>query len=181
MQIGKRLKEVREQCGLSQQDVAERLNVTRQSVSRWETDKSYPDLANLTLLGEMYHMSMDDLLGIKEAELISDSPDEDPTEENVSERKERQDWKELGILYLILIVSCLIPPLGIVVPIGILWKYRKEKIWILLKVLCIICVLISVYNCVLILNSWFHFLGHANVQIKIKEQKLSSCLLLKWF
>lgn len=40
MQIGKRLKEVREQCGLSQQDVAERLNVTRQSVSRWETEVS---------------------------------------------------------------------------------------------------------------------------------------------
>lgn len=47
MRIGEKLKEKREKNELSQKDVADRLHVARQSVSRWETDQSYPDLENL--------------------------------------------------------------------------------------------------------------------------------------
>ena len=43
MSIGKKLYELRKQKGLSQEEVADKLNVSRQTVSKWETDQSMPD------------------------------------------------------------------------------------------------------------------------------------------
>ena len=65
MRIGEKLKEERERQGLSQKDVADSLHVARQSVSKWETDQSYPDVENLMALGQLYHVSLDELLGIE--------------------------------------------------------------------------------------------------------------------
>ena len=73
MKIGEKLKEEREKNKLSQKDVADRLHVVRQSVSRWETDQSYPDLENLMALGQLYHVSIDELLGIEREEVIPES------------------------------------------------------------------------------------------------------------
>ncbi len=57
-----KLKSAREKCLLSQNDVANELNISRQAVSRWENGKSYPDIDNLVLLSKLYHMSLDELL-----------------------------------------------------------------------------------------------------------------------
>ena len=62
MEIAERLKAQREKLGLSQGDVAERLHITRQTVSRWETGKGTPDLENLVLLSEVYQVTVDELL-----------------------------------------------------------------------------------------------------------------------
>lgn len=62
MGLSERLKENRERLGLSQGDVAEKLNITRQSISRWETGKGTPDLENLVLLSKLYQVSTDELL-----------------------------------------------------------------------------------------------------------------------
>ena len=62
MGLSERLKENRERLGLSQGDVAEKLNITRQSISRWETGKGAPDLDNLVLLSKLYQVSTDELL-----------------------------------------------------------------------------------------------------------------------
>lgn len=62
MGLAERLKENRERLGLSQGDVAEKLNITRQSISRWETGKGAPDLDNLVLLSKLYQVSTDELL-----------------------------------------------------------------------------------------------------------------------
>ena len=58
-----RLKVLRTQKGYTQEEIANRLNVSRQAVSRWETGKSSPDIDNLTLLGEIYEVSVDEILG----------------------------------------------------------------------------------------------------------------------
>ncbi|MGH1848741.1 helix-turn-helix transcriptional regulator [Enterococcus gilvus] len=62
MALAEQLKASREKMGLSQTDVANRLNITRQSISKWENGKGYPDLDNLVLLSEVYEVSIDELL-----------------------------------------------------------------------------------------------------------------------
>ena len=67
MSLGERLYELRKKKGLSQEEVAERLNVTRQSVSKWETDESKPDFDKIIPICELYEISSNELLsGTKE-------------------------------------------------------------------------------------------------------------------
>ena len=56
------LRRLRKKAGLSQDALAERLSVTRQTVSSWERDKSYPDIPMLLCLGETLGVSPNDLL-----------------------------------------------------------------------------------------------------------------------
>lgn len=57
-----RLKEVRELKGLTQDQIARRLCVTRQAVSRWENGKTQPDIQTITKLSEIYNCSIDELV-----------------------------------------------------------------------------------------------------------------------
>ncbi|MFC6180595.1 helix-turn-helix domain-containing protein [Lactiplantibacillus daowaiensis] len=63
--IGVQIKKYRVHAGWSQQELATQLNVTRQTISKWELDKSYPDLESLVRLSELFAVSTDDLLGLK--------------------------------------------------------------------------------------------------------------------
>lgn len=62
MEIGKKLKEARMNSGLTQEQVAENIKVTRQTISNWENEKSYPDIINVIDLSNLYSISLDDLL-----------------------------------------------------------------------------------------------------------------------
>ena len=64
--LGERLFELRKTKNLSQEEVAEKLNVTRQTVSKWETNQSTPDFDKIIPLCELFEISTDELLtGIK--------------------------------------------------------------------------------------------------------------------
>lgn len=56
------LKEQRTKMGLTQQEVADHLHVTRQAISGWETGKSYPDIPLLVALSDYYDLSLDYML-----------------------------------------------------------------------------------------------------------------------
>lgn len=60
--LGKKLKSSRVKKKYSQNDVAEQLHISRQSISKWENDMSYPDLNNLVKLSTYYQVSIDHLL-----------------------------------------------------------------------------------------------------------------------
>ena len=62
MELGKRLKEYRNQSGMTQDELAERLYITRQTISNWENDKSYPDIHSLLMLGDLFNVSLDTLV-----------------------------------------------------------------------------------------------------------------------
>ena len=62
MNIGDKLYELRKNQNLSQEEVAEKLNVTRQTISKWETNQSMPDLDKIVPLCELYGISADSLL-----------------------------------------------------------------------------------------------------------------------
>ncbi|WP_375180463.1 helix-turn-helix transcriptional regulator [Enterococcus rotai] len=62
MEIGKLLKIRREQKKLTQQEVATKFHVTRQTVSRWENEKSYPNIDTLIELSFFFDFSLDEIL-----------------------------------------------------------------------------------------------------------------------
>ena len=61
--FGENIKTLRKQKGLTQEQVAELLDVSKQSVSRWETNATYPDIAFLPILASFYNVTVDFLLG----------------------------------------------------------------------------------------------------------------------
>ena len=62
MELGKRLKEYRAQAGMTQDELAERLYVSRQTISSWENDKSYPDIHSLLMISDLFNVSLDTLV-----------------------------------------------------------------------------------------------------------------------
>lgn len=64
MTFGKKLQKLRNENKLSQENVAEYTGVSRQAVSKWENDLSYPDTKNLIMLAELFKLSMDELLAL---------------------------------------------------------------------------------------------------------------------
>ena len=62
MEFANRLYELRKKAGLSQEELAAALEVTRQTVSKWETGDSTPDMAKLRAMGEFFCISLDALV-----------------------------------------------------------------------------------------------------------------------
>ena len=62
MNISKQLKNYRKKLDISQEGLAEIVHVSRQTISNWENDKSYPDLQSLVLLSEYFEISLDELV-----------------------------------------------------------------------------------------------------------------------
>lgn len=61
--FGQRFQRLRKSAGLTQEDVANRLNITAQAVSKWENDISAPDISVLAELSDILNVSLDELLG----------------------------------------------------------------------------------------------------------------------
>ncbi len=62
MLLGEKLLDLRKKAGLSQEDVADKLGVSRQTVSKWETDQTVPELIKAKLLSQLYNVSYDYLI-----------------------------------------------------------------------------------------------------------------------
>lgn len=91
MTLGNNLFKARKKKGLSQEEVAEKLGVSRQTVSKWETDETVPDILQSKKFSTLYGLSLDELIefdiGIKE---IEDAIDK--TSEEVSDKI---DWTKM--------------------------------------------------------------------------------------
>lgn len=68
MTLGENLQRLRKEKGLSQEEVAQALFVSRQSVSKWETDKAEPGVDNLKALANLYEVTLDQLTGHTQVE-----------------------------------------------------------------------------------------------------------------
>ena len=62
MEFNNKLYELRKQKGLSQEELAGRLNVSRQTISKWEVGESTPDMDNLVSISELFGVSLDELV-----------------------------------------------------------------------------------------------------------------------
>lgn len=98
IEIANRLVNLRKEKGLSQEQLAEKIGVSRQAVSKWERSEASPDTDNIILLARLYNISLDELLktedDIPEAEEASDIPEADgfeQTEQTFDEENADED------------------------------------------------------------------------------------------
>ncbi len=62
MEVNTQIKKYRSNMGISQEELAEKVYVSRQTISNWETGKSYPDIHSLLLLSSLFNVSLDQLI-----------------------------------------------------------------------------------------------------------------------
>lgn len=68
MEFAQKLRTIRKQAGMSQEKLAEKLGVSRQAVTKWETDAGIPDIGNLQAISDLFQISIDELLGMEKGE-----------------------------------------------------------------------------------------------------------------
>ena len=62
MDLGNRIKTEREKLNMSQDDLAQKMDISRQAISKWETGSSYPDIEKILKLSEIFNLSLDELV-----------------------------------------------------------------------------------------------------------------------
>ena len=91
MSLGSNLYNARKKSGLSQEAVAEKLGVSRQTVSKWETDETLPDIRQSKRLAVLYRLTLDELVefdvNVKELEQVVRNTSE--------ETQQKVDWTKL--------------------------------------------------------------------------------------
>ena len=113
MEIGKQIKKHRLESKLSQDELAEKIFVTRQTISNWENDKNYPDIKSLLLLSNLFGVSLDILV----------KGDLKEMKEKINEADIKK-FKNTGTIYGILLIASII----LAVPL----TYRFGKIgWVI--------------------------------------------------
>ena len=110
MEIGKKLKNARIKAGFTQEKAAEEVDVSRQTISNWENEKSYPDIISVIALSDLYSVSLDELLkgDQKMAEHLEEST-------NVV----KSNKKLTGAILLNIILMILLIALNMLLPEGI--------------------------------------------------------------
>ena len=118
MKLGKQIKKHRQEVQLSQEKLADRVYVSRQTISNWENDKSYPDVNSLVLLSEIFQISLDNLIK-GDIEVMKD----------VIQKEEIVKMNRYGKIYTIMLIVTAISAvplfmwLGVwaFIPWGIIW------------------------------------------------------------
>lgn len=102
-EFGNRLYELRKKSGLSQENLAEKLNISRQTLSKWELGESTPDMEKLIAISDLFEISLDELmLGKKPPTGVSDKNVASVLEEKVFTDNNKHKAKKLGkILFVI--------------------------------------------------------------------------------
>lgn len=117
MELGKQIKKYRTENAMSQDTLAERVYVSRQTISSWENDKSYPDVNSLVLLSKVFNTSIDNLI----------KGDVEMMKEQVS-KEDRSEFEKLSRAYAVLLLLAIISP----IPLARFLGYIGIGIWVLL-------------------------------------------------
>jgi len=108
MELGKQLKKYRNETGLSQDALAEKVFVSRQTISNWENDKSYPDVKSLLLLSEVFHVSLDQLI----------KGDVEKMKQQI-QTEDRNQFNKTGNIFTVLLISFIV----LVIPLVHFFSY----------------------------------------------------------
>ena len=168
MLLGERLRETRQKKGVSQSTVAEHLNISRQSISKWENNSSYPDLDNLVRLSEYYEVTVDDLL--KENQGLKKKIEENNEKIKDSQKKlayiQANGERDEGLVLLMLnLLSCLIAPLGLfITPIILKRNKATNTFYKLVFVAGVISLLVNLFGLYAHLGNLFHWGGPSSVE-----------------
>lgn len=114
MEIGSQIKKLRNALGLSQEELAEKIYVTRQTISNWENEKSYPDIHSLLALSSIFEISLDQLI----------KGDIEIMKQEISKEEVRR-FNRMGKLFAMLFFASII----IFVPLVVFLKIPGIIIW----------------------------------------------------
>lgn len=131
MELGKQIKKHRQEVQLSQEELTERVYVSRQTISNWKNDKSYPDVNSLVLLSETFQISLDNLIK-GDIEVMKD----------VIQKEEIEKMNRYGKIYTILLIATAVSAvplfmlLGVwaLIPWGIIWGISMYFAFMLEKI-----------------------------------------------
>ena len=131
MKFGKQIKKLRQEAQLSQEELAERIYVSRQTISNWENDKSYPDVNSLVLLSETFQISLDKLIK-GDIEVMKD----------VIQKEEIEKMNRYGGIYTMMLIASAVSAvplfmlLGVwaLIPWGIIWGIAMYFAFMLEKI-----------------------------------------------
>ena len=115
MELYKQIKRYRTDMNLSQEELAEKIYVTRQTISNWENDKSYPDIHSLLLLSSTFHISLDQLI----------KGDITTMKEEIS-KEAIQKFNRDGAIFTVLLILTVIAAVPLAVFLGV-EKFKKEN------------------------------------------------------
>ena len=100
MELGSQIKKHRNELSLSQEELAEKVYVSRQTISNWENDKSYPDVNSLVLLSEIFNVSIDNLI----------KGDIEIMKEQIR-AEDRKEFESLSHIYAVLFFLAMLSPI----------------------------------------------------------------------
>jgi len=152
------LKNARISQGFSQNEVATILHVTRQSISKWENGRGYPDLDNLIQLSDIYKMSIDNLLkqNIELKRKIGVNNEKIAEKRNQLKKVNKnlyQNSDEGLLLIILVIISSIIPPVGVFLPIYIIWRNNKyNSLYKTILFVSLVVILVSMVGTYVILS-----------------------------
>lgn len=106
MKFNEKLMELRKKSGLSQEELGEKLNVTRQTISKWELGQTTPEMEKLKEMASFFQISVDELLN--ENEIVAT---EEPIQTNESEKSKKGWIIAVIIIAVILLLVYLVPML----------------------------------------------------------------------
>lgn len=167
MTLGRKLKQIRIEKKLTQTTVAEYLNITRQSISKWENDNGYPDLDNLIHLSEYYEVSLDELLKenlhLKEQfTTVNNTP---KISNSIKNLKNESDQDEGFALLIISLIGCLVSPLGLIIALVVLKRNKISNTFYKgVIVASLICILVNFWGTYALLSTFFHWGSSPNVE-----------------
>ena len=114
MKLADKLIELRKQKGWSQEEFAEKLDVSRQAISRWENDTALPDAQNILRISKLFNVTTDYLLN-EDVENKTDAPTIATVESKIEEDKFSTQKKKFPYWWLILIFSLIIIALCVII------------------------------------------------------------------
>lgn len=92
MKFGEKLRQARKKCGFTQDELAKRLCVSRQAVTKWETDAGTPDVQNLPMIAKTLNLSIDFLLGITSDNILAEPSKMVQLQERLSEAEDNSRY-----------------------------------------------------------------------------------------
>ena len=111
MNFGENLKRLRKEKNISQEKLAEKVGVSRQSVSKWETGDAYPEMSNILALCSIFHCNINDLVNDNIIDLNSL---DDEIKMSVVKFKEKEQKKMKGLSKAIYIIARILKILSVI-------------------------------------------------------------------
>ena len=123
MEIGNQIKKYRNELGLSQEELADKIFVTRQTISNWENEKNYPDIKSLVMLSSLFGISLDNLV----------KGDLEEMKKQIKESDIREFHRQGTIMAIFMVLMMLSP-----IPLVRLFHWIGFAIWGVLAVIGIV-------------------------------------------